>query len=160
MTAPASSHPTNSNSRLIQAVQTRRRQVEGLAADDVWRPYLFRLTGIESLRAMNGRQLGMVLDDLTRQQTPAPGKVKKPNRWQTACPQAKKVLSLWLDLYRAGTARSKHDKAIDAFVRRQTDLDSANWLTDPADAAKVIEALKAWQRRPLRQAQGEEEADD
>lgn len=151
MTAPASSP---SNSRLIQAVQMRRRQVDGLAEDDVWRPYLFRLTGIESLRAMNGRQLGMVLDDLTRQQAPTPGRIKKPNRWRSADPQARMVLTLWLKLYDQGKVRSKHDKAIDAFVKRQTGLDSASWLNDPSDAAKVIEALKAWGRRPV-QTQGE-----
>lgn len=147
------------NARLIQAVQMRRRKVDDLAADDVWRPYLFRLTGIESLRAMNGRQLGMVLDDLTRQEAPTPGRVKKPNRWRNACPQAKMVLTLWLDLFKKGIVRSRADAAIDAFVNRQTGLDSVQWLTDPADAARVIEALKAMRRRATR-PQAEEATGD
>jgi hypothetical protein len=146
MTAPASS----ANARLIQAVQMRRRKVDGLSEDDVWRPYLFRLTGIESLRAMNGRQLGMVLDDLTRQAAPTPGKIKKPNRWKTACPQACMVLTLWLEMFDKGIVRSRDDRAIDEFVKRQTGLDSAQWLIDPKDAASVIEALKSWRRRETR----------
>jgi hypothetical protein len=157
MTAAAASSP---NARLVQAVQMRRRKVDGLAGDDVWRPYLFRLTGIESLRQMNGRQLGMVLDDLTRQEAPTPGRVKKPNRWKNACPQAKMVLTLWLELFDKGLVRSRHDKAIDAFVKRQTGVDSVQWLTDPADAAKVIEALKSWRRRPARSTDQDEGVGD
>jgi hypothetical protein len=138
------------NSRLIQAVQVSRRRVDGLAADDVWRPYLLRVAGVESLRAMDSRQLRLVLDDLSQKAAPTPGRMKKPNRWKTACDQAKLVLTIWLDMFDKGIVRSKDDGSIDAFVKRQTGLDSAQWLTDPADAARVIEALKFWRRRELR----------
>lgn len=140
---------TTGNMRLIRAVQVSRRRVVGLAADDVWRPYLLHLTGTESLRAMDSRQLRLVLDDLTAKEAPTPGRVKKPNRWKTACDQAKLVLTIWLDMFDKDIVHSKDDRSIDAFVKRQTGLDSAQWLTDPADAASVIEALKSWRRREL-----------
>lgn len=156
MTSPAAPLP---NARLIQAVQVSRRRVDGFAADDVWRPYLLRVTGIESLRAMDSRQLRLVLDDLSQKAAPTPGRVKKPNRWKTACEQAKLVLKIWLDMFDKGIVRSKDDRSIDAFVKRQTGLDSAQWLTDPADAASVIEALKSWRRRELRRKNSPEGAE-
>ena len=33
---------------------------------------------------------------------------------------------------------------MDAFVSRQSGIDAAAWMRDPADARKVIEALKDW----------------
>lgn len=52
--------------------------------------------------------------------------------------------ALWISGWYLGVVRDRTDGALIAFVRRQAGLDHLNWLRDPADASRVIEALKKW----------------
>ncbi len=52
--------------------------------------------------------------------------------------------ALWISAWHLGLARSRDDAALIAFVQRQTGLEHLRFLTDPADAAKAIEGMKAW----------------
>lgn len=125
----------------IRAIQACRRHVPGLDDDGAWRALLERVTGKTSLRAMNAPEMGRVLDALHAAGAPRKG----GSRYATK--QARMARGLWAELGRAGTVRNPSDQALDAFVRRQTGIDAARWLTDPAEAGKVIEALKAMRRR-------------
>jgi len=64
-------------------------------------------------------------------------------------PYAGVCRALWLSAWNLGLLRDRTDKALAAFVKRQTGLDSPNWMRDPADGAKAIEALKGWIARPI-----------
>ena len=52
--------------------------------------------------------------------------------------------ALWISAWHLGLTRSRDDAALMAFVARQTGADHPRFLTDPADAAKAIEGMKAW----------------
>ena len=55
--------------------------------------------------------------------------------------------SLWIAAYNLGIVRDRTDRAMLAFVKRQTGIDHTRFLVDAADARKAIEALKAWVSR-------------
>ncbi|RKR03596.1 gp16 family protein [Maricaulis maris] len=62
-------------------------------------------------------------------------------------PYAKKLQALWIAGWNLGLVRDRKDSALVAFVRRQTGIDHVRFLHEPDDAAKAIEALKAWMAR-------------
>lgn len=59
---------------------------------------------------------------------------------------ARKARALWLSLYHLGVVADPAEAALAAFVRRQTGVDDAGWLT-PDQASSVVEALKDWAAR-------------
>jgi phage gp16-like protein len=61
------------------------------------------------------------------------------------------VVGIWLEAYDKGVVTDKRDRAIDAFVERQTGVAKLEWLT-AAKATSVIEALKDMIRRGRRNA--------
>ncbi|MDE2577923.1 MAG: regulatory protein GemA [Hyphomicrobiales bacterium] len=52
--------------------------------------------------------------------------------------------ALWIALWNLGEVRSPDDAALIAFAQRQTGLAHTQFLTDWADARRVVEALKDW----------------
>jgi phage gp16-like protein len=132
---------------LIRAAQTCRGKVSGLAEDEAWRDFLERVTTRRSLREMSPPQIGRVIEELHRLGAP---RLNRP----LPSPQARLARGLWIELAEIGAVRDRSDAALNAFVRRQSNVDAARWLTEPAEAKKVVEALKAWVKR-ARLAQGE-----
>lgn len=103
-----------------------------------------RVTGKRSLKAMSEGQRHKVLDDLNSDgRKPA----LKGSRTALKGPYAKKLQALWIDGWNLGLVRNRDDKALLAFVKRQTGLEHTQFLHDAENAAKVIEALKAWLAR-------------
>jgi phage gp16-like protein len=137
---------SNALANHIKAVQSCRRKITALADDEVWRDLLERVTKKRSLRAMNAGELGRVIDELHRQGVP------KKSTGRYALPQARLVRGLWIEMAKEGIVRDGSDQALDAFVARQSNVDSARWLSDPAEARKVIQALKSWRKRELDRA--------
>lgn len=68
----------------------------------------------------------------------------RPPRLTVSGPYAGKLRALWLSGYNIGVIQSKDDAALIAFAERQTGLSHTRFLKSPKDAARVIEALKAW----------------
>ena len=68
-----------------------------------------------------------------------------------------KVRALWIAGHNLGLVENPSESALAAFVERQTGLASSAWLRDAKDAAKVIEALKAWLAREGKVAWAEHE---
>jgi hypothetical protein len=60
---------------------------------------------------------------------------------------AKKLQALWIGAWNLGLVRNPDDRALLAFVRRQTGIDHVRFLHYATDAARAIEALKGWMAR-------------
>ncbi|WP_291295340.1 regulatory protein GemA [Elioraea sp.] len=132
--------------RLAGAIHACRKRVAGLDDDVAWRGFLEATTGKASLRAMDGRELGRVLDALHKRGAPrTPGK-GAGQRSLPSDPLSKKIRALWLALADAGAIENPSEQSLDAFVKRQTGIDSLRWADGPAKV-RVVEALKGWARR-------------
>ena len=59
-------------------------------------------------------------------------------------PYAGKLRALWMSAHNLGLVRSRDDRAMMAFVKRQTKIEHTRFLVEPAAAMKAIEALKKW----------------
>lgn len=95
--------------------------------------------GKDSMADMDVRELGLVLDRLNRDQTGGYGSSSAFAR----SPHAAKVKALWWTCHWLGlnVADDPSDAAIDAFVKRQTGIDSLRFLNH-LNAPSVIDALK------------------
>lgn len=136
MNAMRKTAPDVTRNRLMGAVHAAAKK-NGIV-DDTYRDMLRRVTGKESCRDMTNREIGAVLDHLNS---------GRRARRVDELPQARKIRALWLSGYQLGVVHDRSDRALRAFVRRQTGVDSESWLRDPRDARKVIEALKSWLAR-------------
>lgn len=103
--------------------------------------------GKASASTMTVPQLLDALDEMGRKGfQPTPGKPWQPRQPQAT--QQDKIRSLWQSLHEAGVIKHDNEAAMTAFARRVTasEIDHVNWL-DATQANKVIEALKAMERR-------------
>ena len=157
MTAPATDPRADADrpKRAIKAVHACRRQVAGLEDEDSWRDFLDATVGKRSLREMTGRELGRVIDALHARGAPkqAPkARLKADGQALAAATRdprtAAKIRALWFSLWNLGVVRERHERALDAFVKRQTGVDRLAWLAGD-QAYQVIEALKDWAARPV-----------
>lgn len=69
-----------------------------------------------------------------------------PGMTLAADPMSKKIRALWLTLADSGVIHNRSEKAMLAFVKRQTGRNRLEWCT-VQDKDKVIEALKDWAKR-------------
>lgn len=60
---------------------------------------------------------------------------------------APKLQALWIAGWNLGLVRDRDDRALVAFVKRQTGIDHVRFLRHGQDAIKAIEALKGWLAR-------------
>lgn len=143
---------TDSRKRLIRLIHVAKRDM-GMD-EDSYRGLLERETGKRSAADMSVSQLDQVLKAMK-----ANGfKVRKPVSASTNAkvrefprkPKAEvregqkaMITALWIDLWQLGAVRDRTDKALDAFIKRQTGIEHLRWL-GPHEAHRVIEALKDW----------------
>ena len=116
-----------------------------LGYDEDMRRNLYRaVTGESSAADMSEAQRSAVVAELRRRgfETASNGS-RKPLEG----PYAKKLQALWIAGWNLGLVRDRDDRALLAFVRRQTGIDHTRFLHRAADGAKAIEALKAWLAR-------------
>jgi phage gp16-like protein len=121
--------------------------------DDELRRDVIRLeTGKHSSRELTFAEAGRVIEKLKAKLVvnnslnggPAPaahGAVKLDG------PFAMKLRALWISGWNLGVVRDRTDKALCAFIERQTKVSHPRFLREPALAAKAIEGLKAWLAR-------------
>jgi phage gp16-like protein len=107
-----------------------------------YRAMLERVTGQNSLRAMDGGQLGRVIEDMKAKG--AGGKKKLGG------PYGGKLQALWISGWNLGVVRNASNEALLAFVKGQTGIDHTRFLRSSADARKAVEALKGWLAREAR----------
>ncbi len=113
--------------------------------DEDMRRDLYRtITGKSSAAAMSEGERAAVVAELRRRGfRPAWKGSRKPLEG----PYAKKLQALWIAGWNLGLIRNRDDRALLAFVRRQTGVDHTRFLHHQQDAAMAIEALKAWLAR-------------
>jgi hypothetical protein len=125
--------------RALAAIHVARKQL-GLD-DDTARDLYQRVTGKRSLRDCSTADHERIVEELRRHGF---RKVSKGRSRGLEGPFAKKLHALWIAAWNLGLTRDHTDRALTAFVQRQTGLDAVRFLRDPADARKAIEALKGW----------------
>lgn len=111
--------------------------------EDTRRDLFERVTGKRSLKAMNANEQQRVVEEMRRQGF---SQSTGPRRKLTG-KYAPKLQALWIAGWNLGIVRNKDDKALLAFVKRQTGLDHTQFLRHQDDAMKAIEALKKWLAR-------------
>lgn len=112
--------------------------------DDTYRAMLTRLTGKQSAKDMNETERFTVIEALRQQGFK---KVSKPSQKRLEGKFAPKLQALWIAAWNLGLVKNRTDEALISFIKRQTGIDHVRFLRYPDDAAKVIEALKAWLAR-------------
>lgn len=127
-----------------KAIHTLRRQIPHYTDAD-YRAYLLREFKVDSSIHLTYAQANRVIETLATL-AGQNGKLRRASE-RAEGPYAAKLRALWISAYHLGVARSRDDKALIAFVERQTGLSHTRFLKDPADAAKAIEALKSWLKR-------------
>ncbi|RUW41497.1 regulatory protein GemA [Mesorhizobium sp. M2A.F.Ca.ET.015.02.1.1] len=105
--------------------------------EDTARDLYQRVTGKRSLRQMSERELQLVV---AAQRDAG----FKPAEKGLQGPFAKKLQALWIAAWNLGIVRDRRDSALLAFVKRQTGIEHTRFLLDAEDAAKAVDALKAW----------------
>lgn len=129
-------------SRSIAAMHVAKKQL-GLD-DDTYRAALVQVTGKSSSADMSEAQRQDVLEHFrqrgfngssTARRKPLEGKF------------AGKLQALWIAGWNLGLVRDRDDRALVAFVKRQTGIDHVRFLRHGQDAMKAIEALKGWLER-------------
>jgi len=112
--------------------------------DDTYRAVLERVTGKLSAKDLTEEERRAVADEFRRQ-----GFKPSSNTRRKALEGrfAKKLQALWIAGWNLGIVRNRDDKAMLAFVKRQTGVEHTRFLHHAEDAAKAIEALKAWLAR-------------
>lgn len=125
----------------LAAIHVARKQL-GLD-EDTYRAVALRVTGKSSAGAMSEGERGRLLEELRRQGF-------KPARKALEGPFAAKLQALWIAAWNLGIVDNNRDEALLAFVKRQTHIDHTRFLLDGEDAAKAVDALKAWMTREAR----------
>lgn len=133
-------------SKSIALIQVGKKQL-GLD-EDTYRGMLHRVTGKISLREMSEDEKQNVIEDLKQKGfNPTVIRPSKGKKKRLEGKFAPKLQALWIAAFNLGVVTNGTDEALIAFVHRQTCLDHIQFLHDPADASKAIEALKRWLTR-------------
>lgn len=126
----------------IKAIHTLKGKA-GLAEPD-YRRHLKERFRVVSSKQLSEAQASVLLDDL---RALAPEAGHRPASRRASGKYAPILQALWLAAFHLDIVDKADDSALLAFVRRQTGVDHDRFLTDGAEAAKVIEALKAMMTR-------------
>lgn len=122
----------------LAAIHVARKQL-GLD-EDTYRAMALRVTGKSSAGDMSEGERGRLLEELRQH-----GFKGAKKRLQG--PFAAKLQALWIAAWNLGVVGNNSDEALLAFVKRQTNIDHTRFLLDGEDAAKAVDALKAWMTR-------------
>ena len=102
-----------------------------------------RVTGKPALTLMSDTEKDAVAAEFRR----LGGDRRPDGRKKLSGPFSAKLQALWIGGWNLGIVVNRDDKALLAFVKRQTGIGHTRFLYYADDAAKAIEALKAWMAR-------------
>jgi phage gp16-like protein len=128
--------------RDLAAIHVAKKQLR--MGDDTYRDMLWSIARVRSSGDLDHAGRKAVLDHLK-----ACG--FKHRRPTASDPQSRRIRALWLDLKDLGALRDASEAALGTYIEHQTGTKALAWLSSD-QASKVIESLKAWQRR-IREAQ-------
>lgn len=104
-----------------------------------------------SASSLSNTQLWHAVEEMKRlgfrPQAKQPNRNRASDRALADDAQSKKIRALWLSLHADGKVRNPSESSLHAYVHRQTGVEALQWLS-MEQAARVIEALKKWQKRP------------
>lgn len=127
---------------LIKKINIARRALK--LPDEHYRARLVRVTGLDSLRAMDVAQMDAVFADLVSLGYEEPVRYRRrheaPKRLRT-------IYGLWLELGNLGFLKDPSKRALYAFTKRQTGVDRPEWLRSSTEASKLITALQQMVKR-------------
>lgn len=126
----------------LAAIHVAKKQL-GLD-DETYRAVLVRVTGKDSTRAMSEAERRRVVEEFRKRGfTKASNGARKRLQGRFAA----KLQALWIAGWNLGVVADRDDQALIAFVKRQTGIDHVRFVQDSGDAARAIDALKAWLAR-------------
>ena len=147
----------------LAAIHVAKKELD--LDDDDYRDVLERVTGKRSAKDLTPHERSLVMNEFTRLgfvvTYPDPYRPKTRDRVERAAQRApavkgamrldgayaRKLRALWISGWHLGVVRDRTDRALVAFVERQTGLSHTRFLREPADAMKAIEGLKKWVAR-------------
>lgn len=126
----------------IAAMHVAKKQLA--LDDDTYRAALVLVTGKSSSADMTETERQKVLEHFRQRgfKTGSTGR-RRPLEGRFA----PKLQALWIAGWNLGLVRDRDDRALIAFVKRQTGIDHVRFLRHGSDAIKAIEALKGWLAR-------------
>ncbi|NLS00202.1 regulatory protein GemA [Rhizobium sp. P38BS-XIX] len=129
----------------IAAIHAGFKQL-GISDDADRRALYARITGKAGLTLMKPDEQKAVVTELRRLGF-KPAERRANGRQKLTGKFAKKLQALWIAAWNLGIVRDRDDKAMLAFVKRQTGIDHTRFLVYADDAAKAIDGLKGWLKR-------------
>ncbi|PAV01635.1 transcriptional regulator [Arsenophonus sp. ENCA] len=112
--------------------------------EETYRQLLKNLTGQSSAKSLSTIDLNRVLNALKRKGF----RIKNQQATVSTAyyPQLEKIRTLWHQMASKGIVRDASEQAMGRFIKRETGIDSPQWLNSQ-QASQVIECLKKWQQR-------------
>lgn len=133
-----------------RAIHSLLRQIPHYTDDD-YRALLKReFRGVSSSSLLSYAQAGKLIEILKvlagQHPQVKPGSAsssRRPAETVTG-PYGAKLQALWISAWNLGVVDNRDDRALIAFIERQTKIAHPRWLNEHKDAKKAIEALKDW----------------
>ena len=132
---------------MLGKIHVARKQMA--LADDDYRQIVLDETGHMSAGDCSDSELVKILERLKR----LGFKPKTSGKAGADHPVARKARALWISLYHLGAIRNASDHALEAFAKRQLNVERLQWANQ-SQGYRLIEALKAmaeregWQQGP------------
>ncbi|XKM14276.1 regulatory protein GemA [Orbaceae bacterium ac157xtp] len=132
-------------SKYIKLIHIAKNQLN--LDDDTYRHLLHTVTQKSSTKDMTICELEKVVESLKSKGFKVSSS-KKSGKITATEPVHRKIRSLWLELADREVVKNRSEKAINAYVKRITGIETMNSL-NTAQAMRVIESLKRWQARSI-----------
>lgn len=129
----------------VAAIHAGFKQL-GISDDTDQRALYARVTGKTGLTLMKPTEKEAVVTELRRLGF-KPAAHRKAGQQKLTGKYAKKLQALWIAAHNLGVVHDRDDKAMLAFVKRQTGIDHTRFLHYASDARRAIEGLKGWMTR-------------
>lgn len=129
--------------KYLQLIHIAAKQLK--LDEDTYRQLLKNLTDQSSAKALSTTELERVLNVLKRQGFRIHSHQNSATT-QTYFPQLQKIRALWHQMASEEIVRDSSEQAMNSFIKRETGIDSPQWLNSQ-QASQVIERLKKWQQR-------------
>jgi hypothetical protein len=143
--------PTPISAATLKAIHASARTAR--MDEDTRRDLMERIAGVRSAKDLSEDQGRAVLTVIRGEgpRVPAAGAAGAPRPAKArgavdlgTSTFGKIARALWISGWQLAVIEDRTDRAMCAFIRRQTGLDEGRWLRDPKDGARVVEALKSW----------------
>lgn len=148
--------------RLIKLIHVARRELS--MADESYRAMLANLPalgGKTSSADLSIQGLELVLEQLKAKGFKIKPKPRSTSRKRQERPladdrQSRLIRHLWLDLHKHGAVRDPSERALASFVCRMAKISALQWLSTD-QASKIIEHLKKWRDRTIKEPGAKQE---